>query len=1313
MRHKLTKGRKLLNIVLVLALLLTHFSILAGPAFGSTPELVITGTGVNKEVNITSDDWKNYTLVERIYSTNNSLGFHKIIKVKGYDLETLIGKDNLKSGVDYNVTFLCADGFKFEKKLSELFQVYTYGDFTESSKELVKPMLGKYQAVLGDFPKNSFSPPVSWNDRVLTENDLDRDFPKLVFGQKNIDDMNMSQWGKQVIKITIGDEIKSGSSSDSPYRHLSYDGAPYNIDAISGATFTIEGPGVEGYRAISVRQIEEDFTGHERVSYYENVGSKIVKNTYEGINAKYLIDNYVKVRENAGNVVFKNKSRQTILTVPIEKLSEYTIAYGVNEVPYVYLDLDVGYRADKYNDNGCFKLVFNQSSLTAKAFSNVAYIYIEEKDAKNIYEHTYEPYNSPKYTDYEIIIHGNAMDREVRYKVSEIEKMDDIKYEGEYSLSNSEYFWYYNTYKGVELLELLKKAGLNMNLPNSTPIQFITADNYNFAPMTLGEIKDYSLYGYYEKDATDLGDGKFDGNVVKPLKDGLPPLVAYGFNGYPYVIRPSDEGFNPGLGNDGGPLRVIFGKTSYNDTNGSNQVQFLKEIIVGGGSAISNGDITGGTGESTMKPIDPNSSWNHNTGLYKQYLNEPVLRITGSQVKEPVTLSLAQIQTLTQYAIRDIYTGDGIREFEGIVLWDLISKAVGLKDGVDNPNVRVFSGANYNQILRSNEQLINGVDNSKGENKKIILGYAVDGYPLVPNEGSQGYAFNNANGPLRLIIEENKSMWVKWVDCIVVGTGDYEKPLAKDISDWKVDLQGEVNETLASTLWIEYRNNTGKEMIEASVRAMEFDVDGNLFIGTNNGGISVRSPEGKWSHISSVKTEDGEIIKVDTSYAILQRDNGQLWIANGSPTDPRGILVRDNGKWSVINKENSTLPACFVQELESDGAGGVWIGTANGIVHVDKDDNWKVYTQLDGLLPYSVDALEVDGDGGVWIGYYPDTKTDESITEYLGGYQHLSKTGEINTYDGFDKSNFNINWVRSISVDIEGGIWVTRSGNAPGFTKGEIDYIKDGVRKVYSAKEIYPGLNDNSDIRLVMADKDNKDILYIATKGQGVIKADIKNKIYETYSSENTFPTRQWDDVYFLDWSDDILFVGTNGGAGLRLEYGSFSDIKGHWAMDSISKMSYMGYVKGYENKFRPNDSITRAEFVTLVTRVLNLKNTDENIEFLDVEDGSWYKDSINTAASFGIIKGYPDNSFKPNDKITRAEISTILENIHNLKLDMDEIELLINEYSDTVPNWAESSIALVSKMGLMNGFPDGSFGGSKNATRAEAAVILLRYLKN
>ena len=167
-----------------------------------------------------------------------------------------------------------------------------------------------------------------------------------------------------------------------------------------------------------------------------------------------------------------------------------------------------------------------------------------------------------------------------------------------------------------------------------------------------------------------------------------------------------------------------------------------------------------------------------------------------------------------------------------------------------------------------------------------------------PNEGSTGYANNNAYGPIRLIIEENKSMWVKWIDCIVVGTGDYEAPDLKDIIE--LDLpespeagQDEIN-IFQDKILMTYLNDTGKELPEASVRAMEYDKDNNLWIATNNGGLAMRSSDGKWTLINEIETENAGLLKVDTSYAIVQRENGDLWMTLGGALSPRGIIVKSN-----------------------------------------------------------------------------------------------------------------------------------------------------------------------------------------------------------------------------------------------------------------------------------------------------------------------------------------------------------------------------------------------------------------------------------
>ena len=484
------------------------------------------------------------------------------------------------------------------------------------------------------------------------------------------------------------------------------------------------------------------------------------------------------------------------------------------------------------------------------------------------------------------------------------------------------------------------------------------------------------------------------------------------------------------------------------------------------------------------------------------------------------------------------------------------------------------------------------------------------------------------------MVEESKSMWVKWVDCIVVGTGEYEEPKIEDVVE--LDLPElpspgvEQSEEKSGKIWLDFKNSTGKEMTEASVRAMEYDKEGNLWIGTNNGGISVRSPEGKWTHIKEVTLLSGEKVSVDTSYAIVQRENGELWMTLGSPTEPKGILVKDGNEWSQYTTDNSLLPSCCVQELELDGKGGLWIGSKNGAVYIDSEDNWTLYAEAEGLLPYSVDALEPDGEGGVWLGYYPDiVENNDGTSSYIGGYQHLHSDGSIDTYEGFDETNFNLNWVRSISMDSDGGVWIVRSGNAPGFGHGEIDYIKNDEITVYKAEDLYPDISEDDDIRLLVTDKKDKDVFYIGTLRSGVVKSEGIGNITEKYNGSTVFNTNQWNNAYFIDWSEDNLMIGTNGGGAVQANRSTFQDVKSHWSENEVEKMITLGYIKGSNGQFRPDDSITRGEFVALMVRVLGLETNPDETDFNDVSSDDWFAPYISSAVSQGIIKGYDDGTFK------------------------------------------------------------------------------------
>ena len=106
-----------------------------------------------------------------------------------------------------------------------------------------------------------------------------------------------------------------------------------------------------------------------------------------------------------------------------------------------------------------------------------------------------------------------------------------------------------------------------------------------------------------------------------------------------------------------------------------------------------------------------------------------------------------------------------------------------------------------------------------------------------------------------------------------------------------------------------------------------------------------------------------------------------------------------------------------------------------------------------------------------------------------------------------------------------------------------------------------------------------------------------------------------------------------------------FSDVDGDdWFNTAVSTMSAMGIVDGYEDgTFRPDQPITRAEFVTIATRFFDYAAEYEEGTFTDVEGDEWYADYVQAGVDLGLIDGYEDGSYRPGENITRAEAATIV----------------------------------------------------------------------
>lgn len=159
-----------------------------------------------------------------------------------------------------------------------------------------------------------------------------------------------------------------------------------------------------------------------------------------------------------------------------------------------------------------------------------------------------------------------------------------------------------------------------------------------------------------------------------------------------------------------------------------------------------------------------------------------------------------------------------------------------------------------------------------------------------------------------------------------------------------------------------------------------------------------------------------------------------------------------------------------------------------------------------------------------------------------------------------------------------------------------------------------------------------------------------------------------------------------------------------------LNTTDHFAYIVGYGNgEVRPQNNITRAEVATIFFRLLTDDVRDENLtktnRYSDVASADWYNTAVSTLSSMGIITGYPDGTFRPNAAITRAEFAAIAARFDN---DGDKTAA---KFSDIASHWAKDEISIAYNNGWITGYPDGTFGPQRDITRAETMTLVNRVL--
>jgi hypothetical protein len=195
-----------------------------------------------------------------------------------------------------------------------------------------------------------------------------------------------------------------------------------------------------------------------------------------------------------------------------------------------------------------------------------------------------------------------------------------------------------------------------------------------------------------------------------------------------------------------------------------------------------------------------------------------------------------------------------------------------------------------------------------------------------------------------------------------------------------------------------------------------------------------------------------------------------------------------------------------------------------------------------------------------------------------------------------------------------------------------------------------------------------------------------------------------------------VMSFTTTGAVPTLVPIQVFSDVPASfWASDAIDNLSSIGYVSGYPGGvFNPGNQITRAEFATIMDKVLKLtRYTAQAPMFSDVDTGDWFARAVETAVSTGIFKGYGDSTFHPNAPISRQEIACVLVQALGKSQLADSDAKIKTEFLDDqdIAWWSRGYITVALQQGIAGGYPGGSFKPEDETTRAEACTMVENFL--
>ncbi|MDK7354225.1 S-layer homology domain-containing protein [Peptoniphilus harei] len=355
---------------------------------------------------------------------------------------------------------------------------------------------------------------------------------------------------------------------------------------------------------------------------------------------------------------------------------------------------------------------------------------------------------------------------------------------------------------------------------------------------------------------------------------------------------------------------------------------------------------------------------------------------------------------------------------------------------------------------------------------------------------------------------------------------------------------------------------------------------------------------------------------------------------------------------------------------------------------------------------------EADRNGDFSIKY--DIKEGKSVTIYAENKDYSSRSVEVKN-DNYkdikgtriDASELSI-FGRVLTGKVKGHAFDFITVYLEGEKLGTVRADKDGKFTLTLSKSIND--SDLKDLRFYTDAKtvENKKFKVTeALEGQKIVKGtantDDEITVYDANGKKisNTYVNNAGVFTAFLDRA---LINGETIKIEARDKDKNITKIEYKVTKNAVEEVKAIAYIKGYpDGTFKPQANVTRAEaaqmFATLLNGGTNF-GTSQATKFSDASD-DWYSKAINYVVGKGLISGYPNGTFKPNESITRAEFAQMISGyVKNEKAST-------SDFKDVKDHWAKDAIDKLYGNKNVNGYPDGSFKPNAKITRAEAVTIL------